>query len=150
MEERIQEYARLGRAPKILLKEIDPSAHPRRNGFSVSLAKAKVYGHCLCTAIWKKDATAQGTRIAPGPFVYKKRTISIDFGLLVTIGCEASHGERYVFLCLQTDHKIQPFSAINSRIVTWPDVRLVIVKRRTVFAKGIAATFGHRTQRRPA
>jgi hypothetical protein len=82
--------------------------------------------------------------------VYKKRTILIDFGLLVTIVCEASHGARYVFLCLQTDHKIQHFSAINSRMVTWPDVRRVIVKRRTVFAKSIAAKFGHRTQRRPA
>ncbi len=29
MEERIQEDARLGRAPKILQKEIDPSTHPQ-------------------------------------------------------------------------------------------------------------------------
>jgi hypothetical protein len=82
--------------------------------------------------------------------VYKKRTISINFGLPVTIGCEASRGGRYVFPYLQTDHEIQQFRAINSRMATSPDVRLVIVKRRTVFAKSIAATFGHRTQRRPA
>ena len=72
----------------------------------------------------------------------KKRTISIDFGLPVTIRCEASHGARYVFLSFQPNHKIQQFSAINSRMVTLPDLRLVIVKRRTYLLKALQRRSG--------
>ena len=40
------------------------------------------------------------------------------------------------------NHKIQQFSAINSRMVTLPDLRLVIVKRRTYLLKALQRRSG--------
>ena len=63
----------------------------------------------------RKVSASRSPSFALRLFVYEKRWISPDFGLPITIGCEASHRAGYVFADLQKDHKIQQYRASDTR-----------------------------------